>query len=274
MKEFATKLWMTIALLTATLTSQATLPFHTTDDPTDGSTYWYQIYSKYSTYLAVFTDTLEISNFQNNIPDFRWCFIGNETDGFKIYNERSRLFITDEGKSTADPFDAGIFFCETRGDSVLLKTDSPWGVPVYLCWSIVNSKVLEVSPTVATPFFFKEMGQGSGPAPGIAESEMRPLRGIKSTGDQSFNTYYVHKANTRIEMRCNVAPNTGNGTQAPSARSTDTTATARTSPSTCASMARRNVATSAPAAVRTPAVSSTARTSSSTARGTRPPGTA
>ncbi|MCR4853792.1 MAG: hypothetical protein K5893_09400 [Prevotella sp.] len=213
MKEFTTRLWMTIALLTATLNTQATLPFHTTDDPTDGSTYWYQIYSKYSTYLAVFTDTLEISNFQNNIPDFRWCFIGNETDGFKIYNERSRLFITDEGKSTADPFDAGIFFCETRGDSVLLKTDSPWGVPVYLCWSIFDAKVLETSTTNATPFFFNEMIQRGGPAPGIAESEMRPLRAIRSTGNQSFNTYYVHKANTRIEMRCNVAPNTS-GNQA------------------------------------------------------------
>ena len=46
-------------------------------------------------------------------------------------------------------------------------------------------------------------------APGtqISESDIEPLGNISSTCEQAFNTRYTHKANTRVELICNVQKN-------------------------------------------------------------------
>ena len=45
-------------------------------------------------------------------------------------------------------------------------------------------------------------------ASAIEESQVIPLKAIKSTGEQSLNTGYTHKANTRIVLDCEVTKNT------------------------------------------------------------------
>ena len=44
-------------------------------------------------------------------------------------------------------------------------------------------------------------------ASAIEENEVTLLKAIKSTGEQAFNTGYTHKANTRIELDCEVTKN-------------------------------------------------------------------
>ncbi len=73
------------------LVAQA-LPFVPTDDPTSPTTHWYQIkmgnYDLYCSYGDLYI-TRETSTADSHL----WCFVGDETTGYKIFNRESRYYL-------------------------------------------------------------------------------------------------------------------------------------------------------------------------------------
>ena len=94
MKKFSPPKILVVALLSLlSLTSRA-LPFVPTTDPLSSTTHWYHIKTE-NVYLYADAGDLWATTTASTAEAYLWCFVGDESTGYKILSRSNRYYLTE-----------------------------------------------------------------------------------------------------------------------------------------------------------------------------------
>ena len=89
------KIFVALLAILLPLASWA-LPFVPTTDPSSSEPYWYQLrYGSYYAYALIepYHSEIAASATESSDDTFLWCFVGDETTGYRVYNRATKKFL-------------------------------------------------------------------------------------------------------------------------------------------------------------------------------------
>ncbi|MBO4870718.1 MAG: SUMF1/EgtB/PvdO family nonheme iron enzyme [Muribaculaceae bacterium] len=176
MKKFDKLSFLVAIMLLLPMTVQA-LPFVPTTDPAATTTHWYQIKtgSMYIYSGGPFGDVMatSISSVTNQ---YLWCFVGDESTGYKIYNRGAKGYMTDTRVLDSGEESSVDYYEEGSGSNFYITFTERYGMNVqkmYLCYDsyngihasnskensytvveFVEAPMIETPYTSLTPYYF------------------------------------------------------------------------------------------------------------------------
>ncbi len=110
------------------------LPFVPTTDPESASTKWYYLTTN-NYYVVNSADSTKLVSAVNGNSAERWCFVGDASTGYKLYNAAAQKYLGDN----AQMFNAGskniVYYQERSGNTFYLmhpeEDDADWNVYLY-----------------------------------------------------------------------------------------------------------------------------------------------
>ena len=193
MKRIITQLTLLVCLVMASTTARA-LPFELTDDPNASTTQWYNL----SIPKGYISDTPKLFSASPSDTDgFKWCFVKRDASSFYIYNKSAGYWGLNNFESAVNA-ESDYFTAEELENGFYLYLKGVF----YVHWYEILKMWVQTGDRPEADVFKVDALERD-----IDESEVTILKGIRSTGKQCINTGYTHKANTRVQMACNVAKN-------------------------------------------------------------------
>ena len=169
-------------------------PFKLTDDPNASTTQWYNL----SIPKGYISDTPKLFSASPSDTDgFKWCFVKRDASSFYIYNKSAGYWGLNNFESAVNA-ETDYFTAEELENGFYLYLKGVF----YVYWYETVKMWVQTGDRPAADVFKVDALERD-----IDESEVTILKGIRSTGKQCINTGYTHKANTRVQMACNVAKN-------------------------------------------------------------------
>ncbi len=86
------KILFLISMLLVTATARS-MPFEPTPNPTAPTTKWYQIKTQDNWYLYYYNGIVCASSTSTTDDKYLWCFVGNESTGYTIYNRAYQYYM-------------------------------------------------------------------------------------------------------------------------------------------------------------------------------------